>query len=357
MRATSGSTSSRMSASVTMLPVRFDMRTSWPSFTTLTNWPRMISGSAAVEAERLHPRLQRLHLAVVIGAPDVDEVREAAPELVAVIREVVAEIGRAAVAAHEHAVALIAEVGRAQPPRALVLVDEPLRPRAASSTSATSPRSCSVRSENHVSKCTPTRARSSCRLCTTRAVAPLARVVGGDVVAELGVQLRGHVDEVLALVPVLGRLLAPVARRRASRGTCRAARPRRSGSTRGAPRRLARRAGSRSRRRPRPSARRRRAAGPVGFAETNSRLIRRPASTVERPYSSPAATTSRNDIVQPRGREKQVEETRARRSRPSRGAGPCSASSADLDPLPRSPAAARRRRLASCSATFDAQSP
>ena len=44
------------------------------------------------------------------------------------------------------------------------------------------------------------------------AVAPFARVVGRDVVAELRVQRGGHVDEVLALVAVFRRLLAPVAR-------------------------------------------------------------------------------------------------------------------------------------------------
>ncbi len=43
------------------------------------------------------------------------------------------------------------------------------------------------------------------------AVAPLAGVVGRDVVAQLGPQLGGHVDEVLALVAVYGRLLTLVA--------------------------------------------------------------------------------------------------------------------------------------------------
>ena len=77
-------------------------------------------GLAGRVAERLHAGLQRLHLPVVVGAPDVDEVLPAAGELVAVVREVVAEIGRRAVGLHEHAVALVAEVGGAQPRRAVV---------------------------------------------------------------------------------------------------------------------------------------------------------------------------------------------------------------------------------------------
>ena len=189
MRATSGSTSSRMSASVTMLPVRFDMRTSRAVLHHLHELAEDDLGLARREAERLHARLQRLHLAVVVGAPDVDEVREAAAELVAVVREVVAEIGRAAVAAHEHAVALVAEIGGAQPARAVVARRRSPSRSSCSSTSTTSPRSCSVRSENQVSKCTPTRAEVVVQALHDAAVAPLARVVGRDVVAELGVQL------------------------------------------------------------------------------------------------------------------------------------------------------------------------
>ena len=43
-------------------------------------------------------------------------------------------------------------------------------------------------------------------------MAPLGRLLGRDVVTELGVQLRRHVDEILALVPVFGRFDALVAR-------------------------------------------------------------------------------------------------------------------------------------------------
>ena len=93
-------------------------------------------------------------------------------------------------------------------------------PRASrsSSTSATSPRSCSVRSENQVSKCTPMRPRSSCRPCDDRRGSPTRtparRVTSSPSSARMPV---GHVDEVLALVAVLGRLLALGSARTASR--------------------------------------------------------------------------------------------------------------------------------------------
>ncbi len=56
------------------------------------------------------------------------------------------------------------------------------------------------------------RSRSSRTPSTTRAVAPLARLLLRGRVAELGAHPVGHLDEVLALVAVLGRLLAAVAR-------------------------------------------------------------------------------------------------------------------------------------------------
>ena len=175
MRATSGSTSSRMSASVMMLPVRFDRRTVSPSRTSFTSWPSRTSGSAAgFDTERLHARLERLHLPVVVGAPDVDEVRPPAVELVAVVREVVEQIrggavglrrargraGRRSRSARSQVAPSVSYVTpRSSGARA------PRRPR---------PRSCSVRSENQVSKCTPMRPRSSLQLRDDVVVAPLA---------------------------------------------------------------------------------------------------------------------------------------------------------------------------------------
>ena len=50
MRATSGSTSSRMSASVMMLPVRFDMRTSLPVLHELDELPEQDLGLAGADS-------------------------------------------------------------------------------------------------------------------------------------------------------------------------------------------------------------------------------------------------------------------------------------------------------------------
>ncbi len=161
-------------------------------------------------AERLHTRLQRLHLTVVVGAPDVDEVAPAACDLVAVVREVVAEVRRRPVGAHEHSVARIAEVGGTQPARAvLVEHDAPL-----------------LQHPQHVGDIAPfvqdalREPRVEVDADAAEVVAnpldvplhaPFAGCAGRHVVTPLGVQLRGHIDEVLALVSVLGRRLAPVA--------------------------------------------------------------------------------------------------------------------------------------------------
>ena len=161
-------------------------------------------GLAGRETERLHARLQRLHLAVVVGAPDVDQVREAAPELVTVIREVVAEVRGRAVAAHEHPVARVAEIGRAQPARAVALVHI----------------SAAIELGEHVGDVTPLvqRALGEPRVehhadarqiilqqIDDSVVSPLTRVLDRDVVAARAAELFGQVNEVLALVAVLGR--------------------------------------------------------------------------------------------------------------------------------------------------------
>ena len=66
-------------------------------------------------AERLHAGLQPGDVAVVVGAPDVDEELVAPVELVAVVGEVGEQVGRLAVGLHQHAVLVVAEVGGAQP--------------------------------------------------------------------------------------------------------------------------------------------------------------------------------------------------------------------------------------------------
>ncbi len=71
-------------------------------------------------------RARGLHagdVAVVVGAPDVDDAVEAAVELVLVVGDVGGEVRVVAVGLDEHAVLVVTEVGRAEPHRALVLVD------------------------------------------------------------------------------------------------------------------------------------------------------------------------------------------------------------------------------------------
>ena len=112
---------------------------------------------------------------------------------------------------HEHAVARVAEVGGAQPARAVLLVDDTLL----------------VEHAQHVGDLVALVQRPlgepgvevhadaveiGLEALDDVAHAPLARVVGRHVVAELGAQLARQVDEILALVPVFGRLLASVAR-------------------------------------------------------------------------------------------------------------------------------------------------
>ena len=157
--------------------------------------------------ERLHPGLQRLHLPVVVGAPDVDEVGPASFDLVAVVREVGEQVRGVAVGLDEHPVARITEVGGTQPCGTIgfehgathaeisecrcdlaTLVQRPLgEPRVELHTDAP---------------------EVVAHPFDRSAVTPLARIDGIDSVAERLVHLARHVDHVLAVISVLGRLLA-----------------------------------------------------------------------------------------------------------------------------------------------------
>ena len=66
-------------------------------------------------AHRREPGAHARDVAVVVGAEDVDQLVEAALALVEVIGDVGGEIGVLAVLAHDHAVLLVAELGRAEP--------------------------------------------------------------------------------------------------------------------------------------------------------------------------------------------------------------------------------------------------
>ena len=89
----------------------------------------MTSGSGRLlgaDAERVHADLERLHLTVVVGAPDVDEVL---PARARPCRG--GTRGRCGGRwccrrLHEHPVALVAEVLGAQPVGAVLLVGEPV---------------------------------------------------------------------------------------------------------------------------------------------------------------------------------------------------------------------------------------
>ena len=67
-------------------------------------------------------RAQARDVAVVVGPEDVDQDLVAPAGLVEVVGDVGGEVGRVAVAAHEHPVLGVAVVGRAEPGRALGLV-------------------------------------------------------------------------------------------------------------------------------------------------------------------------------------------------------------------------------------------
>ena len=80
-----------------------------------------------VIARSARERLEPVHVAVVVGAEQVDLVREAAVALVQVVGGVGGEVGVLAVRAADDAVLVVAEVGRAHPYRALVVEDVALR--------------------------------------------------------------------------------------------------------------------------------------------------------------------------------------------------------------------------------------
>ncbi len=80
------------------------------------------SSSVGIAAERLVGGLHPQHVAVVVGPPHVDLPLEAALALVLVVGDVRGEVGVLAGGAHEHAVLVVAVLGRAQPQRTLAAV-------------------------------------------------------------------------------------------------------------------------------------------------------------------------------------------------------------------------------------------
>ena len=107
------------SSSVTKSPRRLDICARSPRSMMLTNC-MMISSSRPFEPPSAsNAACIRRDVAVVVGAPDVDQPVEAALALVEVVGDVRREVGRLAGRALEHVVLLLAVRARAQPQRAL----------------------------------------------------------------------------------------------------------------------------------------------------------------------------------------------------------------------------------------------
>src|SRR6185369_14179084 len=74
-------------------------------------------------AERLDRRRHSFDVAVVVGAPDVDQLIVTALELLAMIADVRGEVRQLAVAALNDPILFVAERGRAEPRRTVRVVD------------------------------------------------------------------------------------------------------------------------------------------------------------------------------------------------------------------------------------------
>ena len=204
-RAASTPTSANSSSSVTNSPGALGHRDFLAVAHEAHPGDQQHADGVAVEAQRLGGVLQPRHGAVVVGAPDVDQLVEAAAELLDQVADVGGEVGRLAVGPDHDAVLVVAELGRAEPQRAVLLVhvagnlellDAPLDPTLA----------CSEPSPFHMSKWTPrfsrlasmpARMRSEAHSPTSRA--RRRRVCG---------QLVRQVDDVFAVVAIVGDRLA-----------------------------------------------------------------------------------------------------------------------------------------------------
>src|SRR5579883_1684328 len=114
---------STTSSSVTISPARLERRTSSPPLRIFTSCPmrtsRVVSGAGC-------DRLESRDVPMMVRAEKVEAGVKTTPPLVEVIRGVRGEIGLLTVAAHEHTVAVVAEIRGAQPYRAVSFVDMPL---------------------------------------------------------------------------------------------------------------------------------------------------------------------------------------------------------------------------------------
>ena len=144
--------SSISSSRVTKSPLRLDIRLRSPPSTMRDHLHDRRLEAVRVDAERRERRPHPRHVAVVVGAEDVDQPLDAALELVEVVGDVGGEVGRLAVGADQDPVLVVAEVGRPQPDRALALVDVAGVAQLARARARPPPTRAGARSEDQVSK-------------------------------------------------------------------------------------------------------------------------------------------------------------------------------------------------------------
>ena len=117
--------SSISSASVDEVAAALGHRGALPALDDVHELEQRHDQAVRVGALRRDDGLEAHDVAVVVGAEDVDELVEAAVQLVPVVGDVGGEVGRLAAGLHERAVLLVArELRGAQPQRALALVGE-----------------------------------------------------------------------------------------------------------------------------------------------------------------------------------------------------------------------------------------
>ena len=254
---------------------------------------------------------------VVVGAPDVDQVVEAAAELLGDVADVGREVGRPAVGPVDHPVLVVAERGRAEPDRAVLLVDVAARAQALDGAldpalvveRALALPDVEVDAEVLEARLDPRSDR--------RPVAHRPTIVGG--VGALGGRRRrqtssgsvaGEIRDVVAVIAVLGdRLAAPegddrrpeVADLRARIVEVVLARHGLAAGLEDPAEQVADE---------RPAGVADRAAGPVGLADTNSTLTDRGRTAGTRPQAAGSARTAASAGLEGRVVEAEVEEAR-----------------------------------------------
>ena len=204
-RATSEPTASTRSSSSTRVPARFDRRTSSPPRTRLHELSEDDLELVGLVPERLDARLEARHVAMVVGAPDVDEQVEAAVVLVPVVGDVGQEVGGLPVRLHEDAVLVVAEVRRAQPGGTVLLEHHPAVPEIVEGGADLAGVGQRLLARPRVEH-GPDAGQALPQIALGPLVAPLRRV---DVVGHL----RRPLADVLARVAVLGQLRARLPRR------------------------------------------------------------------------------------------------------------------------------------------------